>query len=67
MAVDKVIATNVTALKGKYGNKYPRVKAAIDALIKADLARGLKTMLIALDSPSDMKRVKGKPVVQGQR
>jgi len=62
MAVDKVIATNVTALKLKYGNKYPRVKAAIDALIKADLARGLKTMLIALDSPSEMKRVKGTPV-----
>jgi len=62
MAVDKVIATNVTALKGKYGDKYPRVKAAIDALIKADLACGLKTMLIALDSPSGMKRVKGKPV-----
>jgi hypothetical protein len=62
MAVNKVIATNVTALKGKYGNKYPRVRAAIDALIEADGARGLKTMLVALDSPSDMKRVKGKAV-----
>jgi Peptidase family C25 len=62
MAVDKVIATNVTALKGKYGNTYAQVKTAIDALIKADLVRGLRTMLIAVDSPADMKRVKGKPV-----
>jgi hypothetical protein len=62
MAVDKVIVTNVSALRTKYGNDYPRVKAAIKTLIQADLARDLRTVIVAIDSATDMKRVKGHPV-----
>lgn len=36
MPVDKVIVTNKSALKAKYGNKYTRVAAAINRLVKAD-------------------------------
>ena len=61
-APDKVIVTNVSALKVKYAEKYPAVAAAIRRLIQADLARGLRTILIAIDSPSDMQRVKGHSV-----
>ena len=62
MAVDKVIVTNVSALRAKYGNDYARVKAAIRTLIQADLARDLRTVLVAIDRAADMKRVKGHPV-----
>ena len=58
-AVNKVIVTNVSGLKVKYADKYAAVAAAISRLIQADLGRGLRTILIALDSPSDMKRVNG--------
>lgn len=62
MAVDKVIVTNVSALQGKYGSRYADVKAAIRALIDADKGRGLKTVLVAIDSAVDMKRAGGTPV-----
>jgi hypothetical protein len=60
--VNKVIVTNVSALKSKYADKYALVKAAIDRLVQADAGRSLRTMLIAIDSPSDMTRVSGHPV-----
>lgn len=63
MPVDKVIVTNTSALKAKYGDKYPRVKAAIDALIKADKARRLTTRMIAIDVETDMRRVRAQAVV----
>jgi hypothetical protein len=63
MPVDKVIVTNTSALKAKYGDKYARVKTAIDKLIAADKARGLTTRLIAIDVEADMKRLRGQPVV----
>lgn len=62
MAADKVIVTNVSALKAKYGKGYPRIQAALDRLLAADRQRGLSTRLIALDSASDM-RVAGGAVV----
>src|SRR6187455_3213691 len=63
MPVDKVIVTNTSALKAKYGDKYARVKTAIDRLIAADKARGLKTRLISIDVEADMTRLRIQPVV----
>jgi len=62
MQIDKIIVTNVTALRGKYGSKYGQVSAALAALKASDAARGLKSRLVALDSASDMKAAGGKPV-----
>ena len=62
MAVNKVIVTNKSALKAKYGVKYTRVAAAIDNLIEADASRDLVTKLVAIDSQADMARVGGKAV-----
>lgn len=64
MAVDKVIVTNVAALQRKYGPRFKEVKAAVTALIAADRARGLRTALLAIDSPADMARVGGKAVTR---
>jgi hypothetical protein len=62
MAVDKVIVTNESALKAKYGARYARLQAALADAIKADADRGIRTLVVAIDSDADMKRVKGKPV-----
>jgi len=63
MSIDKIIITNVTALKAKYGAAYTKVKAALAALAASDRARGLKSKLIAIDSGADMKAVRGHPVL----
>ena len=63
MPVDKVIVTNVSALKAKYGDKYARVKSAINRLIAADAERKLTTRLIAIDVEADMRRLRAQPVV----
>ena len=53
--VDKVILTNVTALKTKYGAPGLRtIHSAVTALIQADKARGLATKWIALDDATAM-------------
>lgn len=60
---DKIIATNLGALKKKYGAKgLSKIRAAVRALISADKARGFQTRLLALDSASEMKKVKGSAV-----
>ena len=60
---DKVIVTNITALKSKYGVPgLGKIRAAVKALIAADKARGFRTRLIALDSASEMKKVNGAEV-----
>ena len=60
---DKIIVTNLGALKKKYGaNGVAKIRAAVKALISADKARGLQTRLIALDRASDMKKVHGSRV-----
>jgi hypothetical protein len=54
--VDKVILTNVSALRTKYGAAgLQAVRSAIKELIAADRQRGLATILIALDDPSTMR------------
>ena len=60
---DKIIVTNLGALKKKYGaNGLAKIRVAVKALISADKVRGLQTRLIALDRASDMKKVHGSRV-----
>jgi hypothetical protein len=60
---DKIIVTNLGALKKKYGaNGLAKIRAAVKALISADKARGFPTRLLALDSASAMKKVKAAAV-----
>jgi hypothetical protein len=61
---DKVIVTNEGALRQRYGAAGLRaIKAAVTRLIAADRSRGLVTRLVALDSASAMKRMKGPKAV----
>ena len=62
MELDKVIITNLSALKEKYASTMPRVEKAIASLISADKKRGLETRLVALDSAGQMREVQGKEV-----
>jgi hypothetical protein len=60
---EKVIVTNLAALRKKYGSAgLSKIRVAVRALISADKARGLHTRLLALDRSTDMKKVKGKAV-----
>ena len=60
---DKVIVTNMTALKQKYGAAGVKsIQGAVKDLIKADKGRGLTTSLIALDDATAMKKLKATPV-----
>jgi hypothetical protein len=63
--VDKLIVTNTTALRAKYG---PAGVAAIlqnvDALIKSDERRKLTTRLLDVSSPGAMRALDGRPVVE---
>jgi len=62
MKLDKIIITNMGALKEKYGEKFGRVEQAIQRLITAEQKRGLDTMLVAIDSEADMAEVHGEAV-----
>jgi hypothetical protein len=60
---EKVIVTNLGALKAKYGTAgVKKINTAVKALIAADKARGLRARVIALDSAAAMKAVKGRKV-----
>jgi len=61
--ISKVIVTNSSALKAKYLKHYPRVKDAIDALIKANVGLRITTRLVALDDGPTMKRMGAAPVL----
>ena len=54
MQVDKIIITNLGALKEKYGNKMSRIDAAIGRFIAADKKRGLETKVVAVDSAGNL-------------
>jgi hypothetical protein len=59
---DKVIVTNLTALKSKYGAGLAKVEAAVKRLIAADKKRGITTRFVALDNAAEMKKLKAPPV-----
>jgi hypothetical protein len=57
---DKIIVSNRTALKEKYGTAgVTKIKKAIDALIAADAKRAIKSRLVYLDDAAAMKGFKG--------
>src|SRR5271170_287740 len=62
-AVNKVIVTNISAIKQKYGDNYPKIALALQAMIAADAARGIQTRIIALDNRPTMQRFGAPPVV----
>ena len=57
MDVDKVVITNMGALKEKYGSKMARVDRALALLVAADRKRGVETRLVSVDSTADMQAV----------
>jgi hypothetical protein len=62
---DKVIVTNVAALKKKYGaDGYNVIEKRIETLITADKQRGLVTVLIHLDNKTAMKALSAPPVTR---
>lgn len=62
MEIDKVIITNMGALRVKYGKNMPRIEQALMRLVAADRKRGLETKVVAVDSNTDMEAAGGRPV-----
>jgi len=63
--VDKVIVTNLAALKAKYGLAgSQKVQAAVQELITSDQRRGLVTRLYLLDDGKSMKQVNAPQVTK---
>jgi hypothetical protein len=60
--IDKVVATNLSALSEKYGTDLPAIQQALDHLIQADQARGVTTAVIGLDGAQAMAKLGAKPV-----
>jgi hypothetical protein len=62
-AVLKVVVTNRTAARAKYGaSGWRRIRHAVTTLAKADAARGITTRFMAMDSAADAHRVKATAV-----
>ena len=59
---DKVILTNSSVLKQKYGIGYDKLQAAVKQLIASDQKRGLKTIQVGVDDATAMGNLKAKPV-----
>jgi hypothetical protein len=55
--VNKVIATNVGALKEKYRGNYRGISLALHAMTDADSKRGIQTRIVALDDRATMRRL----------
>ena len=65
MKVDKVILTNFSALRSKYGPSGVRaIRAGITRLIAADRARAISTRLIGIDDPRTMRAFSGSAVTK---
>ncbi|MFY9610245.1 MAG: hypothetical protein WAU45_16730 [Blastocatellia bacterium] len=62
---DKIIVTNLSRLKAKYGaGAVTKIKAAVKKLTAADKQRGLDTRLVFLDDAAAMKKLKSPPVTR---
>ncbi|MFO0909753.1 MAG: hypothetical protein U0794_15630 [Isosphaeraceae bacterium] len=59
---DKVIVTNVAALKAKYTTGYSRIDKALKSLVAADKARSIITVVVDLADRAGMTRLHGKAV-----
>jgi hypothetical protein len=53
----KLIVTNRSALRAKYGAGADAILAAVDELVEADGTRGVPTRVLALDDPQEMESV----------
>jgi len=63
--LDKVIVTNLTVLKKKYGSDgSQKVQAAVEELITSDQRRGLVTRLYLLDNTRSMRQVNVRRVMK---
>jgi len=62
MGTDKVIVTNMGALKKKYGAAAHRILKALDRLVAADKKRGIEGRIVAIDSARDMAAFRGQAV-----
>jgi len=64
MDIDKIIVTNRSALQNKYGSAgLKKIRSAVRQLIAADKKRHLTSVLIFADVTSEMKKAKGKAVM----
>jgi hypothetical protein len=54
--VNKVIVTNIGAIKQKYPSNYPKIEVALQAMIAADAKRGIESRIVALDNRAIMHR-----------
>ena len=59
---DKIIVTNLSALKAKYKSGTSKIKTACASLIAADKKRGLATRVINIDDAQAMQKVGGTAV-----
>ncbi len=60
--VDKVIVTNLGALREKYLKRFPSVLAAIRTMTAPDAYPALTTRLVALDDSAAMRPTRGRAV-----
>src|SRR5512132_3772266 len=58
----KLILTNVSQLRGKYGAEFATIQTEVQRLIAADQARGLETQFIGLDDAAAMQQLSASPV-----
>ena len=61
--VDKLIVTNRTALKAKYGSGTKQILRALEDLIRADDKRGLVTRVLELDDARTMRVLQAPRVI----
>jgi hypothetical protein len=63
---DKLLVTHAQALRRKYGaGGYEVVRDALDLLVKADAARGLRSRVLLLDNAQSMRAIGSAKVADG--
>lgn len=63
MPTTKILITNETALRKKYGaSGWADVSRVLDSLVKSDKKRGIRTQIARLDNAADMKSFGGRAV-----
>ena len=62
----KIIVTNLAALRAKYGAGVTTIQTAVAKLVAADKVRGITTKMINVANAAAMKAVKGSPVTNPQ-
>jgi hypothetical protein len=63
---DKLLVTHAQALRRKYGaGGYDAIRDALDLLVKADAARGLRSRVLLLDNAQSMRAIGSARVADG--